>query len=472
MLTRSILILTLLANARGTSAQEWIQRGSSINGLAGDAAGNSVSMPDANTIAVGSPYSTDSNGQVRVFTWNVDAWQQKGADILGWGGNAGGVVAMPDSNTVGIAAPWALDHYGQVRVFAWNGAAWTPKGAPIDGTTSGGCAGTGLSMPDANTVAISAPQTDNTGVVRVYRWNGTAWVQKGSDIFGLIGGDYAGGAVSMPDPNTIAVGAPSQFAGVVRVYFWNGADWSQKGTDITGEFQADEFGACVSMPDANTVAAGAPKSSGTNPAGQVRVFSWHVSVWEQKGGDITGEAFDHLGEAVSMADADHMVVAAAGNFMTGSDTGYVRVFSWNGDSWAPYGADIEGEETTDYPGYAVCMPDNQTVGIGAWNNDDNGIESGQARVYDNDAGDGVWAIGPGAAFSLYPNPASDLVTLELGTGQGPATVVVRNALGMVVLSERCQGRQRISLKIPGGAGIYAVELQAAGRREVMKLVRE
>ena len=107
-----------------------------------------------------------------------------------------------------------------------------------------------------------------------------AQTQKGGDIDGEAVNNHFGGSVSMPDANTIAIGAPynddaGDLAGHVRVYTWSGTAWVQKGVDIEGEAVLDESGFCVSMPDANTIAIGAiSNDGGGHDAGHVRVYSF------------------------------------------------------------------------------------------------------------------------------------------------------------------------------------------------------
>ena len=97
-------------------------------------------------------------------------------------------------------------------------------------------------MPDENTIAIGAMLNDgngsSSGHVRVFVWDGLNWTQKGSDIDGTVAGDATGGAISMPDANTIAIGAhPNDFnganAGEVRIFEWNGTNWIQKGVSLS-----------------------------------------------------------------------------------------------------------------------------------------------------------------------------------------------------------------------------------------------
>ena len=121
-----------------------------------------------------------------------------------------------------------------IQIFAY---AQTQKGSDIDGEAMENRSGWSVSMPDANTVAIGAYENDGTGRdaghVRVYRWSGSSWVQKGSDIDGEAAYDYSGYSVSMPDANTVAIGAPynnggtASNAGHVRVYSWSGSSWVQ-----------------------------------------------------------------------------------------------------------------------------------------------------------------------------------------------------------------------------------------------------
>ena len=120
----------------------------------------------------------------------------------------------------------------------------TQKGVDIDGQTSNDQSGYSVSMPDANTVAIGAPYNDgngtNSGHVRIYSWDGSSWSQKGADINGENSGDQSGYSVSMPDANTVAIGARyndgnGSSSGHVRIYSWDGSSWSQKEQILTGK---------------------------------------------------------------------------------------------------------------------------------------------------------------------------------------------------------------------------------------------
>ena len=122
-----------------------------------------------------------------------------------------------------------------------------------------------------------------------------AQTQIGQDILGEALGDFSGSSICMPDERTIAIGANyndgnGNNSGHVRIYSWNGSSWVQKGMDIDGDALGDQSGYSVSMPDSNTIAIGAQYNNpnGQSNKGHVRIYSWNGSLWVQKGTDIDG----------------------------------------------------------------------------------------------------------------------------------------------------------------------------------------
>ena len=139
-------------------------------------------------------------------------------------------------------------------------------GSDIDGEAAGDGSGSSVSLSsDGTTLAIGASNNDGNGTdsghVRVYEWNGSAWTQKGADIDGEAANDYSGYSVSLSSDGTeVAIGAigndgTASGAGHVRVYEWTGSAWVQKGADIDGETEGDNSGRSVSLSSDGTVVA-------------------------------------------------------------------------------------------------------------------------------------------------------------------------------------------------------------------------
>ena len=403
------LILILLCTGFASNIQaQWIQRGSDIDGEAGgDNLGWSVSFSsDGNTLAIGA-INNDGNGNasghVRVYNWNGTAWIQRGNDIDGEATNdeSGYSVSLSsDGNTLAIGATGNDrngSNAGHVRVYAWNGTAWIQRGNDIDGEDGGDQSGRSVFLSsDGNTLAIGAPFNDgngsNSGHVRVYAWNGTAWTQRGSDIDGEAGADQSGISVYLSsDGNTLAAGAIGNdatgvSAGHVRVYTWDGTAWIQRGNDIDGEALNDFSGTSVSLSsDGNTLAVGAIFNDGTDfNAGHVRVYTWDGTAWIQRGNDIDGEAGDDLsGNSISLSsDGNTLAIGAPNNDGNGDSSGHVRVYTWNGTAWTQRGSDIDGEAAYDNSGFPISLSsDGNTLAIGAVLNGGTAPGAGHVRVY-------------------------------------------------------------------------------------------
>jgi hypothetical protein len=384
------------------------QIGVDIDGeAAGDQSGYSVSFnEDATIMAIGAKTNDGmggDSGHVRVYQFSSDSWSQLGSDIDGeastnYSGHS--VSLSSDGKTVAIGAPYNSDngtHSGHVRVYQLKNDSWTQLGLDINGEASYNYSGQSISLSsDGTTLAIGSPYNDdngsNSGHVRVYNYYLGFWIQLGSDINGEVSSDYSGWSVSLSsDGTTLAVGAPyndgnESDSGHVRIYNYNGTSWSQLGEDIDGEAANDQSGYSVSLSsDGTTLAIGANKNDGNgNDSGHVRIYNYDGTAWSQLGFDIDGEAAnDQSGYSVSLS-SDGNIVASGGynNDGNGTDSGHVRVYSYDGTTWSQLSSDIDGEIGDDQSGHSVSLSsDGTTLAIGAIFNDGNGNQSGHVRVY-------------------------------------------------------------------------------------------
>lgn len=333
---------------------------------------------------------------------------------------------------------------GHVRVYRWDGQSWTKQGQDIDGERASDRSGISVSMSDDGTVVAIGTQ-QYAGHVCVYEWNANLdmWRQRGADIDGEAEYDSSGRSVSMSNDGTvIAIGAEfnrgsaGDRSGHVRVYKWNGIKWLQRGDDIDGEATEDYSGCSVSMSnDGTKVAIGAYDNDGINGdttrAGHVRVYEWKSNTWNQHGGDIDGEAAnDYSGRSVSISN-DGMVVAigAYGNDASGDASGHVRVYEWSQPplNWIRRGGDIDGEFSGDNSGISVSLSAEGTVvAIGAPRNSG----KGNVRVYKWDTTTRKWlhlgddidgeAIGDrfGGAVSMSNDGSVVAIGATLNDGNG------------------------------------------------------
>ena len=381
------------------------QLGLDIDGAtAGDLCGGAVALSaDGTILAVGAEGydgisgSTTDIGHVRVFEWIINAWVQIGADIVGEGNGdlsgGYGLSISADGMRVAIGAPQNTNigiYSGHVRVYDWDGTAWVQAGQDLDGYAQFYKSGTSLALSaDGNTVIIGASEhfTINKGHVRVYTWNGYSWTQLGIHFFGSNNNDDLGHSVSISsDGSRIAMTQSIRTSGSVILFEWNGSAWVQLDL-IIGAQNGEKFGSSVSLSaDGNRIAIGASEYDGSfTDVGCVRVYDWNGSYFAQVGTDIEGEAIgDKSGDKVALsADGTHLVVSAQHNTGTGVEAGHARLYTWNGTSWLQVGTDMDGEAIYDRSGASVAISANGArVAIGAKHNEGNGPDAGHVRVYE------------------------------------------------------------------------------------------
>ena len=354
----------------GTS---WIQRGLDIDGEgSNDRAGHSVALnSDGTIVAIGAPHNTGVNGvysgSVRVYKWNNTSWIPRGQELDGelvWDtfsgmddqefvGGASTMLSLNSDGTILAAGSWSNNQgtggAGHVRVYKYT-TTWAQIGLDIDGKTWYERSGTSISLnSDGTLVAIGAPlldpvagQTDRGGV-RVYKWNGSSWQQRGTTICGETFDYFTGLSVSLNAVGDIlAFGAPysvtsgiGESAGLVKVYKWtNDISWVKQGQSIYGRTYNQKLGTTVSLnSDGNILAIGSPYSNFGYYNGEVIVYKWNavLFLWEQYANILPnlsqGERF---GLAIALNAAGNRLVVGAPYANNGA--GYTMVYQYSAGS--------------------------------------------------------------------------------------------------------------------------------------------
>ena len=366
--------------AIGTS---WVLQTTIIGGSTGDRAGDAITMNgDGTIVAVASPFDDDGNGR---DAGTVQVFQTAGAE----------------------------------------GAAWQQIGSSLSGLAVNDRFGFSLAMStDGTVLAIGSPfhtpegtnESDN-GLVRVVRFDGTDWVQIGSDIVGT-DEEGLGTAISLSNDGTmLAIGSPGvdgspdadgnipRNTGKVQVYQNQNNEWVPVGNAIEGG-QSDQAGIGVALNGDGTVVV--MSSAEHNPDGRSADTGYIAvyrcvnggSSWEPVGEKILGESNgDRFGTSVAISEDGSVVSGGAlenDGDVNNSGVGSVRVFRNVAGVWTQIGQDLDGEDRADDSGEWMDMSaDGNVVAIGAiGNNAESNASFGHVRVYRNDGAD-VWTqVGP------------------------------------------------------------------------------
>jgi hypothetical protein len=200
---------------------EWVQIGNTIEGShTGDRFGSTVSLSsDGKTVAIGAPFYFLGNGYVLVYENINDVWTQVGAVFHGNNDGFGSSVSLnSNGRTLAISELGSNMFSGLVKVYEFSNTQWNQIGNTISSEFSSDYFGNSLSISSNGTIlAVGASHYDvepwsnnDTGLVRVYKYDASNWIQVGEDIIGERNGDRFGFSVALSDiGSTLVVGAPN-----------------------------------------------------------------------------------------------------------------------------------------------------------------------------------------------------------------------------------------------------------------------
>ena len=245
---------------------------------------------------------------------------------------------------------------------------------------------------DGNRIVVGASKCDiqgtDSGAVYIYRSAGSDWVEE-SVLLPTDGSayDYFGTAVEISG-NTIIAGAygdddNGSLSGSAYVFTYDGSSWieAQKisPTDVSG---GDRFGHSVAI-NGNTVIVGAVYNSdkGTR-SGSGYVYRFNGTNWIEEANLLAsdGASYDFLGHSVAVY-GNTAVLGAYSDDDNGVASGSAYVFDFDGEQWQEKQKLLASDGATgDRFGYDVAIENNRIV-IGAFNDDVNGSDSGSAYAF-------------------------------------------------------------------------------------------
>ena len=291
--------------------------GSDLSGTNGEQFGYSLTINSiGNIVAVGAPHHSNTNkinlGVVRIYDYNASTWQQLGSDLSGtYSEDKFGfsVSINGDGNRIAIGTPFYDKHehgYDQIdggllRIYDFIDSTWLQKGQLITGESSGDQSGYSVSLSkDGSTVAIGAIYNDgngnDSGHVRVYYNDGNWWQKLGNDIDGVGYNANSGWSVSLNNNGTrVIIGQPSIDKGIVKIYKYDSVtnvDWVELGQTIYGKNISDNFGYSVGMNGiGDKIIVGSPQfhSNGMNNNGEVYVYELEKN-YHNSNIDVSGGA--------------------------------------------------------------------------------------------------------------------------------------------------------------------------------------
>ncbi|MFW2389296.1 MAG: hypothetical protein ACN4G0_13230, partial [Polyangiales bacterium] len=357
-------------------------------------------------LVVGAPFNDDDgadSGSAYVFVRSGATWTQQrkllgsdsaADDQFGFSVDISGESAVVGAHRADVGA---IDT-GAAYVFVRSGAVWSEQQKLNSSNIPGFHFGTSVSI-EGDALIGGAPKQYVPGIAYGYRRSGTLWSADekiGPSVPGPTDQDF-GYAVSISG-DTAVVGAPrydgwgTPDEGAAYVFVRTGTAWTeQQELRASDRANGDDFGGAVSV-SGDTIVVGAFDDDDLGlSSGAAYVFVRSGTVWteQQKLLASDGSANDRFGTAVSVS-GDTALVGAYLDDDAGIDSGSAYVFVRSGSTWteeqkllAPDGA------AGDYFAFSVSVQAD-TAAVGAFTDDDAGIDSGSAYVFTRSGA--VWTV--------------------------------------------------------------------------------
>jgi hypothetical protein len=417
-----------------------------------DTMGQSISLtPDGSTIAIGSAFNADNGtgaGLIRVYQRISNVWKQVGNDIYGEKKEdyLGRHLTLSGDGKFLVCCGYTSSGANYVRMYRNVSGSWIKQTNNLDFST--------LSRPDkvvisndGNVLAFGFSEEDHagfdSGTVKIFRNNSSNWQQIGEDIDGEASNSKFGKSISLtPDGSKIAIGGYQNSgsflnAGYVRVFSNVDNKWIQIGSDIDGKVKNANCGFSVSLSaDGNTVVVGAPGIDQSISYGSVSVYQNEGGIWKQKGNTFSGtQQNNHIGYDVALS-SDGSIVAFSDN--QNSDViynaGQTKVYKYSNGGWNQIGENINGTGY-DLSGTKIAISaDGSIVAINASISPGGGKSRGEVRIFQlfGELNVNKFILNN---TKIYPNPASQFVTIDLQENLVLEKINIYDILGQLIKTE-------------------------------------
>jgi hypothetical protein len=299
----------------------------------------------------------EHNGNTSV--WQMDSenlWNKKGQTILqtdlfpmpyGFTGGSN-VKISANGNRIAFAYPSygggsSLDSWAVI--FDWNGSSWVKLGGTIQVSLTGGINIIDQTISinsDASRILISIGNADNnTYKNAVFSWNGSSWVQLGSNI--NLQGVINSSMNSSGNRVVFSLTSPNVTYGGFVCFSWNGSSWVQLGQKIqgTGNQLYYTSGVCINQSGDKIAACYAVRVDEIEMFRTqlfIRFFSLSGESWVEIRDDLNTNIFSYI----TYVDEDNTKITISSTenivsiFLSGM---YYCIAYWNGTNWLELGND-------------------------------------------------------------------------------------------------------------------------------------
>ncbi len=170
----------------------------------------------------------------------------------------------------------------------------------------------------------------------------------------------------------------------------------------------DRFSDCIATSGDRVVVGSVLDDDNGMSSGSIYIYDWDGTSWvETKVTASDGAAGDLFGASIDIS-GDRIIVGAYQDDDNGVGSGSVYIYDWDGSNWLETKITASDGDVDDIFGISVGVSGDRII-VGAYQDDDNGVDSGSAYIYDWDGTNWVETkitASDGQDFDWYGDDAS------------------------------------------------------------------
>ena len=285
---------------------------------------------------------------------------------------------------------------GAAYIYTFENGLWSQT---VKLTASDGAANDnfGISVSLSGNIALIGANLDddnawNSGSAYIYKYDGSKWVENEKLTASDAGSNNQFGYAVSLSGNQALIGAKfdddnGALSGSAYIFDLNGNNWIQSAKLKPQDGQAlDYFGFSVSLSGNRALVGAYLDDDNGNNSGSAYIFNNNGGIWSETTKLVANDAgvSDYFGYSVSLSNESALIGAKFE-----SNQGAAYMFGFDGIGWSQTAKIMAADGVGgDQFGNAVSLEGNLAL-IGTFSDDDNGINSGSAYLYEYTSG-GIW----------------------------------------------------------------------------------
>jgi hypothetical protein len=344
------------------------------------------------------------------------------------------------------------------NVAKWDGTSWSSLGTGFSNGVNGSVQALAVTK-DAVYVGGTFTQAGGVAANYVAKWNGTRWSALGSSTAnGVAHPTYAIVQALAVLGSDVYVGGQFRSAGgtaATNLARWNGTSWSAVGT---GTGPNGLVTALTVVGPTLYVGGGFTQVGGVTANS---VATWEGTTWASLGtganNGVTGIVY-----ALAVAGSD---VYVGGQLNQAGGSSVQNLAKWNGTGWSRLGTGTNGSVR------ALAVIGNRLYAGGLFTGvGDESKVMNYFGVYESSVPTATTNATNGTEITVYPNPASQIMTLTLPAAAETRVVQLLNLQGKVVRQASVPAHARaLTVSLSDlSVGVYVLHCGAISRRVVVR----